>query len=184
MSESSKESIALGKQIRNKMLLTSLLCAVPGVLTLAIKEPSLRMWLTTVPLGYLYANFFEYIYHRWVLHLGKGFLFWRHVNHHETAYTEHAAEHNTFGDKPPLVVALFAINTIPAYFLFGLPVAAVLLVTFISYFLLLEAIHWHIHENGVSGDIGYEHHWRHHDMERGNYNVYLPIFDYLLGTKL
>ena len=46
-------------------------------------------------------------------------------------------------------------------------------------------VHWRIHMGGWLPSwlrFGREHHLIHHDRPAGRYNVFLPLFDWLLGT--
>lgn len=50
--------------------------------------------------GLLWANAFEYVYHRFLLHLPKTFLAQRHLEHHASVGKPTEAEHVNFGSSP------------------------------------------------------------------------------------
>src|SRR5580692_3707083 len=63
--------------------------------------------------GLLYANAFEYVLHRFVLHWGEGFLVQRHALHHDTAGAPEEARYVNFATSPWAVVLVFALNAPP-----------------------------------------------------------------------
>src|SRR5690348_8346797 len=65
--------------------------------------------------GLLYANAFEYVLHRFLLHWGEGFLVQRHALHHDSAGTPQEARYVNFATSPWVVVLVFALNA-PAAF--------------------------------------------------------------------
>src|ERR1700722_4770202 len=67
--------------------------------------------------GILYANAFEYVLHRFLLHWGEGFLVRRHALHHDSAGTPLEARYVNFATSPWVVVLVFALNA-PAVFCF------------------------------------------------------------------
>ena len=119
----------------------------------------------------MYSNLAEYSVHRFALH---GFLWKRHVKHHEDD------SKNVFfvRDIGGMLVALGLIGLSSLLFSFWgwLP----LIVFLFDYLVLIEAAHWLIHEKNIS-----QHHMVHHaDLWYGNFNIWLPFSDYLFGTKI
>jgi len=70
-------------------------------------------WVFGLFLGILWANAFEYVYHRWLLHLPRGRFARSPMMHHTTVGTPQEPEHATFGESPLYVFALFAVNSVP-----------------------------------------------------------------------
>ena len=64
-------------------------------------------------LGIFWANGFEYIYHRWILHMTGGSFTRGHLDHHRATGTPDEAEHVTFAESPLWIVAVFLINAVP-----------------------------------------------------------------------
>jgi sterol desaturase/sphingolipid hydroxylase (fatty acid hydroxylase superfamily) len=55
---------------------------------------------------------------------------------------------------------------------------------FVGYVIVMEDIHYRIHTDlWVPFNLGVKHHHGHHTMPPKNFNVFIPLFDYLLGTK-
>jgi hypothetical protein len=139
--------------------------------------------------GLVWGNWFEYAYHRWLLHrprsaLGKG-----HIEHHANVGTAEEAEHVALGKSPVQVLILFALNAavmLPIDLLFRLSMSAGVFIGWAVYLIITEEVHWRIHMQGWlppglrSARI---YHMRHHDIPNTRYNVFLPLFDWLLGTS-
>jgi hypothetical protein len=135
--------------------------------------------------GILYANVFEYILHRFLLHWGEGFLVHRHAFHHDSIGTPLEARYANFATSPLVVVLVFALNG-PSVFILehflraGL--ATGMFAGFTLYYVLYEEIHWRIHFGGwLPGWLqgARRHHMLHHGGFKGRYSVFLPIFDWL-----
>jgi uncharacterized membrane protein YeaQ/YmgE (transglycosylase-associated protein family) len=180
-------SLVTGRDLKRKNAITALLCgAIPGLLASAVLHISPRGWLLGITIGLLWANAFEYFYHRYLLHwpqtsFGKG-----HLLHHLTTGTPREPEHATFGSSPVWVAVLFAANGIPALLVdyrFGLGVAPGILTGFSLYMILVEEIHWQVHLGGWIPGLRRirEYHMAHHDIPNGRYNVFFPFFDYVFG---
>ena len=86
------------------------------------------------------------------------------------------------------VVFLFAINGLPviiADFLFRLGIVPGILVGFSVYFVTVEEIHWRIHLGEwlppvLSASRAY--HLAHHARSDARFNIFLPLWDTLLGS--
>lgn len=175
--------------LKRNNALTALLCgALPALLLAAYAPPSPRQWLIGLVIGLVWANAFEYLYHRYLLHHTRGRLGKGHILHHITSGKENEVEHLTFGESPLYVMLLFSTNGSPvalAELLWGFALAPGILLGFTAYFIAVEEIHWRIHLNGwlppgLRAARGY--HLDHHDIPEGRYNVFCPLFDLLLGT--
>lgn len=135
--------------------------------------------------GVLYANGFEYVLHRFLLHWGEGFLVQRHGLHHNTAGAAEEPRYVNFATSPWVVVLVFVLNALPVLALelflhFGLAVG--ILAGFTLYFIAYEEIHWRFHLGGwlpASLRAARNHHMLHHGGFEGRYNVFLPIFDWI-----
>lgn len=160
-------------------------------------------WLT-VPLVFLFANAFEWHVHRNVLHRRfrpATLLYEKHTPLHHGIYTEH--------DMEMLSTQEFRLVLIPAFGVLGIvvvtaPLAIALgwllspntgwlfLVTASLYMVTYELLHltYHLPRNSFLGrrkltGILRRHHGRHHDprlMQKWNFNVTLPLFDWIMGT--
>ena len=116
------------------------------------------------------------------------FLAQKHLEHHRTVGTPTEAEHVNLGGSPIWVALLFAINCMPVVILdlvFGLLIAPGALDAFTSYFIVTEEVHWCIHLGewlppGVRG--ARRHHLAHHARPNARFNIFLPLWDRLLGA--
>jgi len=139
--------------------------------------------------GILYANAFEYLLHRFVLHWGDGFLVQRHALHHDTAGAPEEARYVNFATSPWAVVLVFALNAPPVLavgrWLDG-ALAAGTFAGFTLYYVLYEEIHWRLHFGGWLPrwmHFARRHHMLHHGDFPGRYNVFLPIFDCIFERR-
>jgi len=97
------------------------------------------------------------------------------------------AEHVNLGSSPIWVVALFTINGVPvviADLLFGLGMAPGIFLAFAFYFITVEEVHWRIHLGewlppGLGASRPY--HLAHHARPDARFNIFLPLWDMLLG---
>ncbi len=182
-------ALAQGRRLKRTNALTALLCgALPGLFLGLATHPSLRPTFAGLAIGLLWANAFEYVYHRFLLHWPKSSFGKGHLLHHRTLGKPEEAEHVTFGSSPLYVAALFAVNGIPvvlAHFALGWRIAPGILAGFSLYMIAVEEIHWRIHLGGrLPPGLGWAriYHMAHHDIADGRYNVFLPIFDLIFGN--
>lgn len=139
--------------------------------------------------GVLYANAFEYVLHRFFLHWGQGFLVQRHGLHHDTAGAPEEPRYVNFATSPWVVVLVFVLNAIPVFVLeyfLRVGFAAGIFGGFTLYFIAYEEIHWRFHLGGwLPGWLraARNHHMLHHGGFEGRYNVFLPIFDWILHRR-
>jgi Fatty acid hydroxylase superfamily len=182
-------ALVKGLALKHTNALTALLCgAVPGLLFDFWRHAPLHRWLLGLAIGLIWANAFEYFYHRYLLHWPKSSFGKGHLLHHLTTGGPEEPEHVTFGNSPIWVAMLFAVNGIPtvladAWLRVGL--APGILTGFSLYLIAVEEIHWRIHLGGwLPPGLGWarEYHMAHHDIPEGRFNVFFPIFDFLLGN--
>jgi hypothetical protein len=175
--------------LKRNNALTALLCgALPALLLALYAPPRPHQWLVGLGVGLVWANAFEYFYHRYLLHHTRGALGKGHILHHISSGKENEVEHLTFGESPLYVMLLFVTNGSPvvlANLLWGFPLAPGILLGFTAYFIAVEEIHWRIHLGGWLPPglrAARQYHLDHHDIPEGRYNVFCPLFDLLLGT--
>ena len=98
------------------------------------------------------------------------------------------AEHVNFGSSPIWVFLLFAANGIPAVIvevMLGVRIVPGMLVAFAVYFIAVEEIHWRIHlEEWLPPGLGASrvHHLAHHACPNARFNIFLPLWDMVLGS--
>jgi sterol desaturase/sphingolipid hydroxylase (fatty acid hydroxylase superfamily) len=183
------DAVARGRALKRVNAMAAVLCGfVPAVLLAVISPPSPQMWLFGFLAGLVWANFFEYGYHRYLLHLPGTFFALRHLVHHASVGEPAEAEHVNLGGSPLWVAALFVINGLPVVavdLLLGLRISPGVLIGFAFYFLVVEEFHWRIHlgEQLPPGlRFARYYHLAHHDHPDGRFNIFLPLWDKLLGT--
>jgi hypothetical protein len=155
--------------------------------------------------GVVFASFFEWTLHRYVMHRPVWrfrYAFRAHtLVHHQTFKADHTYHLINEGDKETIPMAWW---NGPALILLGLmPFAAAgavlsrwglvlgALVTFIVYYSLYEYMHWCMHlpkSRRVERSAVFRrlngHHLLHHRYMHRNFNVVLPLADLCLGTLL
>ena len=151
----------------------------------------------------VFASFFEWVLHRYVMHrpLGKfDYPFRAHaVVHHHTFKADHTYHLTDDADKHTIPMAwwngpvLIAITLLPALPIvlatghWSLAIGALLAMG--SYYGAYEYMHWcmhlpkkrHIERSGIFFRLN-GHHLLHHRYMHKNYNVVLPLADLCLGT--
>jgi len=183
------DAVARGRALKRANAITGVLCGfVPAVLLAVQSPPAAARWLLGFAAGLVWANLFEYGYHRFLLHLPGTFFAQRHLFHHGSVGAPDEAAHVNLGGSPLWVVALFAVNGLPVVALdivFGLRISPGALIGFACYFLVVEEFHWRIHL-GQQLPPGLRfaryYHLAHHDHPDGRFNIFLPLWDKLLGT--
>lgn len=136
-------------------------------------------------IGFVYANGFEYAYHRWFQHNG-GPASMGHDEHHVHWRTDDEAAYVPLGSSV-LLALVIVLNTLPflaADRSWGWALAPGVACGFALYSVVSQELHWRIHVGTVPGFLQWcrRHHLRHHARDNSNYNVFLPLFDYLGGT--
>jgi sterol desaturase/sphingolipid hydroxylase (fatty acid hydroxylase superfamily) len=144
-------------------------------------------------IGLLYSNGFEYFFHRWALHRVGSRFAEGHSKHHESSGKPDQEEHlNFFSGSAVHIVIMFAVNAIPFLLLewgFDIRVLSGVLIGFVVYFILMEEVHRRAHTDiGRIPSSWRTHHMLHHGHgpnanEDTNFNIFCPVFDWLLGTK-
>jgi sterol desaturase/sphingolipid hydroxylase (fatty acid hydroxylase superfamily) len=177
-----------------------------GVIALAIASlQELRpIELLTVPLVLVFANASEWRIHRDLLHKRNPIapiLYDRHTPVHHRVYTEQSME---IGDArefrlvllPAFAIVLILLAVLPIAallgWLFSPNVALLFVATDIGYTLAYEWLHlaYHLPASSRIGRLELirrlrRHHARHHDprlMQRWNFNVTIPLWDWVRGT--
>ncbi len=182
--------ITRGRALKTANAWTAILCGGLPAITLCIFSlPSWGKWLIGLAAGLLWATWFEYAYHRFLLHLPGTFFAKEHLRHHMSVDTPVEAEHLNLGGSPVWVIVLFVINGLPfiaADLLFRLGIAPGMLVAFSLYFITTEEFHWRIHM-GERLPPGFQaaraYHMSHHDRPDARFNIFLPVWDVLLGSS-
>jgi hypothetical protein len=137
--------------------------------------------------GLLYANAFEYVLHRFVLHWGESFLVQSHGLHHDTAGAPNEARYVNFATSPLVVILLFLLNAPAAFAVESAlhrSLAPGMLAGFTIYYVLYEEIHWRFHMGGWLPRwmaAARRHHMLHHGGFEGRYNVFLPLCDWIFN---
>src|SRR5438067_10502525 len=189
--ETRASALTAAKMRKLQNALTAMLCgAIPATVLGTLFHTSLIHWLAGFVVGLVWANAFEYFYHRYLLHLPHNYLGKLHQLHHASIGTPQELEHLNLGGTPPLVLAAFVLNgmgiTFLAEVLLKLRIIPGIFIAFTVYVIAIEEVHWRIHVGGWLPSwlhFGREHHLIHHDRPDGRYNVFLPLFDWLLGTS-
>ena len=125
--------------------------------------------------GWLYANFIEYAWHRWVLHSGHHQV---HDAHHRAFFTGEYEARNLLNRWAILAAAL---HVFAACFI-SLKLGLVAAVSLFSYLAVLEALHaW---QHGHKGSSWARWHIQHHRHPLAHFNIFLPVWDCLLGPRV
>jgi len=183
------ENRDLGLRIkRNNLIAASLSGAVLVLISVKfVMAPSPAGFLFGLLAGFVYANGFEYCLHRFLLHCGRGIFAKQHMVHHETLKSPEAARYVNFSRNPWGVVALFCANALPFFVLEWISKsgwAAGAFVSFALYYMAFEEIHWRSHMGGWLPTWlapAARHHLRHHADDTGRFNVFLPMFDWIVS---
>lgn len=173
---------------RNNALVAIFSGALPGLLVNHYLAADWKHWAVGIAIGLIWGNGFEYAYHRWLLHrprssFGKG-----HLEHHINVGTPEEAEHVSLGRHPYHIAILFASNGIIVLaldVLFHLRLTPGIFMGWTAYLIAAEEIHWRIHMDGWLPPglrFARAYHMSHHDIPNTRYNVFLPLFDFVLGN--
>jgi hypothetical protein len=182
-------AIVRGRVIKRVNALTAMLCGGLPAIALCVFFPTrVNTWLIGLVAGFLWASWFEYAYHRFLLHWPGTFFAKEHLRHHMSVDTPTEAEHLNLGGSPLWVILLFVVNGLPVVVvdvLLGLGVAPGILVAFAAYFITTEEFHWRIHLGewlppGFRAARAY--HLAHHVRPNARFNIFLPLWDVLLGS--
>jgi hypothetical protein len=181
------ETRTQGFRIKRNNLIAALVSGLTLVLiSVQFVAPSWMGFLVGLLVGFVYANGFEYCLHRFLLHCGRGVFAQQHMVHHTSLKAPDAARYVNFSSNPWGVVALFCANALPFLILeriFKNGWVAGAFVSFTLYYIAFEEIHWRTHMGGwlpmwLHGAA--RHHLRHHADDTGYFNVFLPMFDWIV----
>ncbi len=168
--------------------ITALVCGlIPATILAQHQPPNSVRWLIGLIIGLVWANGFEYAYHRWLLHRPRSEFSKGHREHHAQVGTPEEAEHVNLGRSPLDIVLMFAINgavMVPLDLLFHLWIAPGVFVAWTVYLVAAEEIHWRIHMRGWLPPglrFARAYHMSHHDIPTSRYNIFLPLFDWMFG---
>jgi hypothetical protein len=175
---------------RNNAIAAAICGALPAVaLGFHFSSAAWGAWLIGVIVGLIWGNAFEYIYHRWLLHRPGSSMGAVHGEHHAQIGTPEQAEYVALISSPLNIVSLFVINGVPAFLLASLigrwGILSGLFIGWAVYLIATEEIHWRIHMNGWLPPglrFARAYHMNHHARPNSRYNVFLPLFDFLLGN--
>jgi hypothetical protein len=172
---------------RNNLIAAALSGAGLAAISLWLFPHSLAAIPGGFVIGFFYANGFEYCLHRFILHGPSGFFRQEHIVHHATLSSPDMARYVNFSRNPWGVVALFIANAAPFLLLqwhYRNGWTAGVFLGFAVYYVLFEEIHWRMHMGGWLPKWlrpAARHHLLHHAQESERFNVFLPIFDWLIG---
>jgi hypothetical protein len=162
--------------------------AVPGLILNHYIPSDSKHWVIGLAIGLIWGNAFEYSYHRWLLHCPRSSFGKGHREHHMSVATPEEAEHVSLGRRPYHIALLFASNGIIVIALdlaLGLRLTPGIFVGWTVYLIAAEEIHWRIHLDGWLPPglrFARAYHMNHHEIPNTRYNVFLPVFDFLLGN--
>ncbi len=162
--------------------------------------------LLTVPVMWLLANLGEWYAHKYILHRrvpGMTILYDQHTPRHHVVYPHDEMAIESRRELhlvliPPFGVAMITLSASPFAAAFGYFWSAnagwLVLVAVALYMVSYEVTHllYHLPEDHFitrSRAVRFlrEHHRRHHDprlMQRWNFNVTVPLWDVILGTRI
>ena len=133
--------------------------------------------------GLIWSNWIEYAYHRWAMH-------WPSL--YQPAAISHTLHHAAPSDPEHI--------TMPYGFWAAIFITNVLFFALVDHFLHLRIltglaaaffadivagieVHLRIHDGRWVPGAWRAHHLSHHLRPRQNFNIFLPLFDWLLGSK-
>jgi hypothetical protein len=157
------------------------------------------------PIGIVFASFFEWTLHKYVMHRPVGkfdYAFKAHAVVHHQVFKADQTYHDKNGEHAHLIPmawwngpALIVISQLPFVliaWLTGLwPLLWGTLLAFTCYFITYEYLHYCMHQprkrglerSGIFFRIN-GHHILHHRYMHKNFNVVMPLADFLLGTLI
>lgn len=167
--------------------------------------PFISLAVSGLLVGIAFASFFEWVLHKYVMHRPVGkfrYAFQAHaVVHHQVFKADTTYHLHDEKDKETIPMAwwngavLIMIGAIPFALIsllignWGLTLGGVL--AFTSYYCFYEYIHWCMHlpkARRVEKPLWFRklngHHLLHHRYMHKNFNVVLPLADFLLGTLI
>lgn len=150
----------------------------------SLRGTSVWTFILSFIAGLIWADFFEYIYHKEILHWAGSRFESGHRQHHARPCDE---DHLPLGSGPLYVAALFIINGAPVLvfdILFHTHVLPGALTGYVLFFWVTEAIHWRIHKDQpLLFESWREHHLTHHRRPLVHFNIWHATFDRLFYTQ-
>jgi len=184
-----RAALELGRAINIRNVIVATLCGCgPAAVLVYLRPPRPEMWLLGLVAGFIWANFFEYALHRWILHVPGSYAFEGHLLHHASIGMPSEPLYVNLGGKAIYVVLMFAGNGVPVIIadrLLHWGFAPGVLVSFSLYFILTEEIHWRFHMGGWLPswlDRARARHMAHHDRPDRDYAIFWSLFDRVFGT--
>lgn len=172
-----------GRSLKLQNALISGSFLLPAILFVKFQHPTILTWFLSFVFGVVWANWFEYAYHRWADHTPGSHFEKEHRKHHRNP---EEIEHINLGENPLITAGMFIVNWCPMmaldlYLHWGF--SGPLLISFVAYVLFMEEAHWRIHTGEwLPFNMGRVYHLDHHTRPRGKFNIFLPIFDWVFGT--
>jgi hypothetical protein len=157
-----------------------------------------------IPATFVLANLVEYLVHRHVMHRelpGLRAMFDRHTRRHHRYFTQRDIEVTAARDMhavlfPPVLLVFFTLVALafatPLALAFGRSAGWLFFLVALGYYLAYEVLHllahWPLRRRLARSTLVRRlvmHHRLHHEpplMRRGNFNIVLPLGDWLFGT--
>jgi hypothetical protein len=177
-----------GRRMKWLCCSTSASFLIPAYILASFFHPSATTWIIGLFGGLLWANWFEYAYHRWADHKPGSYFEKEHRKHHAHPEDE---EHVNLGGGPALTAGMFIVNGLPvvlADIWLRVGFSAPVLVAFVIYVLAMEETHWRVHMGGWIPKWVLAYHLSHHAMGeeptggQTKFNIFVPLFDWVCGT--
>jgi len=182
-------ALAEGRAINLRNAVVAVLSGCgPAAVLAYLRPPRPEAWLFGLIAGFIWANFFEYALHRWIMHVRGSFGFEGHLLHHASVGQANEPLHVNLGGKASYVIGMFAGNGAPvviADWFLRWGFAPGVLVSFSLYFLLTEEIHWRFHMGGwlpLWLGRARARHMAHHDHPDRDYAIFWALFDRVFRT--
>lgn len=160
---------------------------VPVALLGLFYRAPIWLWIVGFVGGFIWANWFEYFYHRWLDHTPGLYFEKKHRTHHREPGDDVVVNLGNGWET----FAMFVINCIPTVALSlwtGIHFAAPVMLAFVVYVLTTEEVHWRCHIGGYVPECIKRYHLAHHGIgekptgARTKFNIFLPLFDWVFGT--
>jgi hypothetical protein len=177
-----------GRLLKWLNAVVSMAFTIPATLVAFHWHPSLLVWLVSFPLALLWANWFEYAYHRWADHTPGSYFEKKHRAHH--GRPEHE-DHLNLGDTPLTTTGMFLVNWLPVLGIdlwLKVGFSAPVLFAFVLYVIVMEEVHWRMHTGEWVPKSWRKYHLAHHGQGEHptgghtKFNIFLPIFDWFFDT--
>jgi hypothetical protein len=203
--ELTRIAVLHGRSKKRNNAIAAVLCGVLPAVALSLhfssiaRGPEMAGWIVHsvwdsicgLSIGLIWGNAFEYVYHRWLLHAPGSAHAAGHREHHAQIGTPEQAEYVALISSPLNVVLLFVVNGVSAFLLTSLiglrGVLPGLFIGWAVYLIVTEEIHWRIHMDGWLPPglvFARAYHMSHHARPNSRYNVFLPLFDFVLDFLL